>query len=36
MERGRRNRCERGKKKKRKEMKVDSLCPSCHGIAIPG
>jgi hypothetical protein len=25
-----------GKEKEEKEMKVDSLCPSCHGIAIPG
>jgi hypothetical protein len=25
----------RGEKEEEKEGKVDSLCPSCHGIAIP-
>jgi hypothetical protein len=24
-----------GEKEEEKEGKVDSLCPSCHGIAIP-
>jgi hypothetical protein len=32
-ERGNGGKGRRGKK--RKEGKVDSLCPSCHGIAIP-
>jgi hypothetical protein len=30
-----RERWREGEKEEEKEGKVDSLCPSCHGIAIP-